>query len=337
MPITVDSATVEGHFTAKSHAITPLFITTANQTTALPYGTQSSIVFTGSTAGQVAQFGNATTYPLGYRYRFTNNASVPVIIEDSSGFNIAYLLPDQIAEVELLDNSTSAGTWGARFVDYEAQGKESFEDFFFNTFGATSNPFGFVSIVVNGGTTTLETTPTDGTYEGKVILATGTTNNNTGRAAADPFNSVNKMILGTARRVFEARVLIPTLSTASISFFPVIGLVDTNAVGLPTNGVFFYYLHSTNGGAWQAHARSASTSSLVNSAVTVVANTWYKLKFIAYPGNVDFFIDGNYIGSAVANIPTAALRPIVHVQKTGGNSNQSRTLHVDYLAWKMGR
>jgi hypothetical protein len=193
---------------------------------------------------------------------------------------------------------------------------------------------------LNGGTVTVETTATGNNYMGRIDVATGTTNNATGHAVLDLFNSVNKIRLRSQRVFFKARVMIPTLSTGAITFTAQVGLQDTNAIGAPANGVYFSYTHGTNSGQWVGTSRASSTSSSVNSAVAVTANQWYLLRaeINAAGTSISFYIDDALIGSVTTNIPvsTTGMRPLFQMDK-GSTSNQSRILAVDFLYLKMFR
>jgi hypothetical protein len=216
---------------------------------------------------------------------------------------------------------------------------EMFDDFLWTTLGSGTNPYSVVSAITNGGAVTVETTATSNDYMGMIVASTGSSSSS-GHAVIDFFNSVNKIRLGLKRIFFEARVEIPTLSTATQTFTVQAGLEDGNAAGLPANGVFFSYTHGTNGGQWVGVCRSGSTSSPTNSTVAVVANTWYVLRaeINAARTVVEYYIDGVLIGTNNAsNIPgtTAGMRPMFQIDKSAGTS--ARTLAADYMYLKMFR
>ena len=216
---------------------------------------------------------------------------------------------------------------------------EMFDDFLWTTLGSGTNPYSVVSAVSGAGASnTVETTATSNDYAGQITASTGT--NAAGRATIDFFNSVNKIRVGAKRIMFEGRVEIPTLSATGQVFTVYVGLLDGNASGIPANGIYFTYTHGTNSGAWVGNCTSGSTNSPINSAVTVVANTWYELRAeINAAGTVvEFYIDGVLIGTNNAsNIPaaTAGMRPAFKIEKSAGGT--ARTLTADYMYLKMFR
>jgi len=227
--------------------------------------------------------------------------------------------------------------------------KYTFDDFNWVTFGAGGNPNDFASIN-NGGAGGIGNTvvaAASGDPSGIILLSTGTTSNNTQTTFLSAFGIVNKIVLGTGATTIEWRVRIPTLSTGAITYEVRAGLQDstTAAVGDPVNGVYFVYSSGINSGQWQGIARSASTSTPANSAITVAANTWYKLRaeINAARTNVDFYVDSGsgytLIGSAASNIPlaTAAIRPLIKINKTGTANATANTVQTDWCWWVQER
>ena len=217
--------------------------------------------------------------------------------------------------------------------------KENFEDFLFTTLGSGTNEYSVVGVTSGtGSSVTIEGAIGATDYCGMGICSTGTTT--TGRATLDFFNSVNKVRLGGLRTIYEWRVEIPTLSIAVQTFSTVIGLTDSTAAGLPTNGVYFYYTHGTNSGQWRCSCTSASTTTSRDSTIAVVAGQFYKLRaeIAADRSAVSFYIDGVKIGEDIIdNIPiaTAGMRFNSKIAKTAGTT--ARTLNCDYLYWKLYR
>jgi len=116
--------------------------------------------------------------------------------------------------------------------------------------------------------------------------------------------------------------------------------MDSNLAGDSANGVFFYYSNTENSGRWRGVTRNASTSTVVDSTVTVAANTWYKLRFVS-SGNgstVIFYVDDVLIGTSSSNIPiTNASRAMAKVEKKAPNSAVSRTVDIDYMGMGIQR
>jgi hypothetical protein len=218
--------------------------------------------------------------------------------------------------------------------------QENFEDFLQSALGAGTT-YSTIAVTANGGTAANEGAAVSNNYAGITVLSTGTTNNATGRGAVGFFNDTNKIALGVYRLFFEQRVRLPVLSTAGVGYQVFIGLMDGSGAGLPVNGIFFYYTHSTNAGNWRCVSRTASTSTNNESTVPVIADQWYKLRaeINAARTSILFFIDNVQVGSAVTtNIPAAAteMRFVYQIEKTS-TSTTSRSLNIDYCWWKFYR
>jgi hypothetical protein len=217
---------------------------------------------------------------------------------------------------------------------------ECFDDCQWTTAGTANNPYDVIATTAAGGSLTPETTPTAANYHGLLSIATGTTNNNTGSAAADYFGGVGKIRLGGQRIFIEKRVRIPTLSTGTVNFLVICGLTDQATAGAPTNGVYFSYNHAVSSGAWLGVTNSAGTITSVTGP-TVVAGNWYTLRaeITAARDSVSFYVNGVLIGSNTANIPasTINLRPVSKINKQTTNTNNSSILQLDYTYWKMFR
>lgn len=219
-------------------------------------------------------------------------------------------------------------------------GHDDFEDFLWSDENAHSSDLGFVGATGAGGSATFETTaPSDNTYAGRYDVATGTTNNATGKAVLHSSGGNNRIMAGGASQTIEWRIRLPTLS-GTPQYNIKVGLQDGNAIGDPANGVYLYYSSTINSGNWRGVTRNASTSTNVDSSIAVVANTWVKLKMqINSAGtSVEFFVDGVSIGSSSSNIPTGnAMRLMASIEKQGTNSATSRTMNLDYLYYRSER
>jgi hypothetical protein len=216
---------------------------------------------------------------------------------------------------------------GPRFSDFDQ------EDFH------QHHIFHFLNVIANGGIVTLDNAaPVDNSYMGRVILDTGITSNSTGRATLDGNSSVSNIKL--ANMSVEWRVRIPTLSNGTTGFQFRAGFMDANTAGDSANGVFFYYSDTENSGRWRVITRNASTSTTVDSTIAVVANTWYKLRWVS-SGNgatVMFYIDDVLIGTSSSNTPvTNATRLMAKIEKKAPNSAVSRTVDIDYLGMGVQR
>lgn len=343
MPNILDSQQVEGLSNVQSVRVLPTIQATANSTLTLALASSSVYIFTGTVAGQILKMGAANTYLAGHFYYVYNNASVSIAIKDNAGTLICNLPANCQAFLIAQDVSTSAGIW-----DFSLDGNasdvfnifEMFDDFLWTTLGSGTNPYSVVSVLTNGGTVTVEVASTSNAYVGRIDIATGVTLNATGHGVLDFFNSVNKLRIASKRTYFEARVMVPVISTAVITYTVQIGLQDGNAFGAPVNGIYFTYTHGTNSGQWVGTCRSASVSTSVNSAAAVAINQWDKLRceINAAGTSVSFYVNSILIGIVTTNIPLSVIgmRPIFQIDK-GSSTATSSTLSADYFHMKMFR
>jgi hypothetical protein len=193
------------------------------------------------------------------------------------------------------------------------------------------------TVTTNSGTSDVDGTisAVGNDYAGIHTLSTGSS------AAARPnvssFNNVNRMKLGGKQVIYEGRVRVEVLSSSTQTHTTYWGLMDGTAAGAPVNGVYFSYTHGTNSGRWVCTTRASSTSTAVNSSITVTANQWYRLKAVinAAGTNVDFYIDDTLVGSSTTNIPTAAQRFVFKMEKSAGTT--AARSNLDYVAFRMVR
>ncbi len=219
---------------------------------------------------------------------------------------------------------------------------QCFEDFLFDALGANNNPLSFVGVGSGGGGVggTLESAaPVDNSYSGLITLTTGTSNNNNSKASLNSSNSDNRIKAGGGIQSIEWRIRLPNLS-GSPEYNVKVGLQDGVVAGDPANGIYLQYSDTINSGNWRGVTRNSSTSTNVNSSITVAANTWYKLKFIVNTaGNeVQFFVNDVYIGSSTTNIPTGnGMRIVASIEKSGTASATARTMHLDWTLYRIDR
>lgn len=223
--------------------------------------------------------------------------------------------------------------------------RDVFDDFLWGAVSA-DGPTSITSTVKNGGIAAHESSaPTDNSYIGKLDLSTGTSSNATGKAiywSSGNGNIGSYRVKGGGYITLEWRVRIPTLSVTSVSFNAKIGLQDGNngTLGDPANGIYFHYSETINSGKWRAVTRNASTGSTLDSSITVVASTWYKLSIqVNNAGtNAEFFIDGVSIGNLTTNIPTTnPVSLLASIEKQGSSSSTSRSLNLDWVYLRTSR
>jgi len=339
----VDSITSEGLLWTHSWGTDANVVATTAGTLALTASSETTLILTGTTPGQIVQMPSATTIAVGQRYDIHNNSSQTITINDGNSALLLVLTPQARALCTLQASGTTAGTWSILSAADNLTTTTIhtiFEEFFFESL-TDLDVFHFLDFTNAGGTSVLETTePTDNTYIGKVICTTGTTVNNTGIGGFESSTGANRIKAGGADLVLEFRIRLPALS-GTPQYNVKLGLLNSNTIGTPTNGIYFTYSSTINSGQWEGVSRNASTSSVVDSAIAVVANTWYKLRItVNLAGTlVTFYVNDVSIGSySGANIPTTnACRIMFRIEKQGSNSGTSRSLEVDQVYYRVER
>ena len=119
----------------------------------------------------------------------------------------------------------------------------------------------------------------------------------------------NTILLGQGRAGFACRISQRVLSDATNSYSERFGFIDS-VTGESTDGAFFRYTHSVNGGRFQAVTRSNSVETAVDTGITVAGVTSYKLEVVVNAGgsSAEFFVNGASVATITTNIPTAAGR-----------------------------
>lgn len=164
--------------------------------------------------------------------------------------------------------------------------------------------------------------PGEDKHPGIVQIATSTTVNDFGGIS---FNvGAVGIILPAQVDYFVAVVRIPTITSMVVR----VGLANSAAALLPTNGMYFEYVAATST-FWRSVSMASGSPSAGNTTVTVTANNWYQLKFVRNAnGTWTSSINGvDHLVHSTA-IPTAALQPVVIV---GNTTAAVRSAQLDYF------
>jgi len=195
---------------------------------------------------------DATTLTKGWKYEIINRSSVPVSILYSDLTTLYQIAAAGYAVVTLEDNSTNDGTWiviASNLADIDLSNpdftgvKDGFEDFMFDAYagnGGNDNQYAFTAIPDNGSSGidgAVEAAGND--YEGIHIL--DSLASAVSRPRVESFNQVNRIKLGAQPESYEIRARVETLADISQKFTARYGLMDTNSIGLPANGIIFSY------------------------------------------------------------------------------------------------
>jgi hypothetical protein len=346
MANTTDSQIVEGLSEIKSYRTPPNVSATSASTLTLTSSSELLTIFTGTTSGQIVKLTDATTITAGHRYEFHNNSTQDVTVQDNASTTLVIITATQRVLAILQVAGTAAGTWS--IVEQEqTAGRTSgsttsfFNDLLYDDFHAHSL---MQDLALNGGTAVLSTTSANNLECGVVTVGTGTTNNATGKGAC---YAMSANIIKAGAQTVEWRVLIPVLSVTPINatnprYNVKCGTQDNLIAGDPANGIYFQYSDNINSGRWVGIARNSSTSSTVNSTITVAINTWYLLKYIVNSAgtSVSFYVNDILIGTySGANIPsTNGSKIMASIEKTTGvNATVSRTMQLDWYSYSVTR
>lgn len=193
----------------------------------------------------------------------------------------------------------------------------------------TTTAFGLASNVSGTGAANSSVATPAGRI-GIVSAATGTTA--TGRAGFITGVSAIRLGQGLCRCAIGARI--PTASDGTNTFSVRFGFIDSGSAE-STDGVFFRYSHSVNGGNWQCVTRNNSSETAINTSLT--PTTWrdFRIEIAEDGSSAEFFSGGTSLGTISTNIPIASGRETgfgAVITKSLGTA--SRTLELDYpMAW----
>lgn len=173
-------------------------------------------------------------------------------------------------------------------------------------------------------------------HPGVVTSTTGTTTSGYAQIFGNDASNPNKaMTVTKGYTEFNAMVYFDNLSDGTDTYTFKTGLVNaySSSTG-QTEEVVIGYSSGINSGKWFLRTQAASTTTDVDSGVTVVADTWYHIKWVCYDGDkVHFWINGTYGGESTTNISTATMGPIHSIWKTAGTT--ARTVDTDYWGFKV--
>ena len=227
------------------------------------------------------------------------------------------------------DTVTIAASGGGSSFDPTTT-SEAFDDFLNNADADEAGALGWA--VTNTGTGTPPDTITGvANHPGIIQLGTGATGTtrsciHLGLNGIPPVLTLGGIVFTTSVRVG---------AVTGFSRF-VGGLGDVvNASGDQTNGVYFAFDIAAGETTWKLITASAGTRTRRDTTITVVAGTWYCLKFTINSAgtSIQASVDGVDLGAAVTtNIPTVALNWLYKGDGVGAGVNTD--LDIDYFHYK---
>ena len=129
------------------------------------------------------------------------------------------------------------------------------------------------------------------------------------------------------------RAALETLSDGTETYKVRIGFLDSVSSATPTDGAYFRYTHSANGGRWEAVTVSNSTETAEDTGIAADVTTYHIFKVFVNSDatQVDFYIDGVKTNDITTNIINSSARltgKVLTIEKTAGST--ARTLYCDY-------
>lgn len=206
---------------------------------------------------------------------------------------------------------------------------------------------GALSVIVSGTGASGQsgTYGIDGSERAKGVLQIDTGTTFTGRAAAcsGSGTAATSPLFCDANEMCRMGMrLAPEVLSTSLETFTVLvgfGTLGLSAAGLPTNGVFFRYTDSLNGGEWEFLSRvDGATADAVDTNVLATAS--YQIFSIEFDStSARGYIDGTLVATIpIANCPTGSARPFgfgAKIEKSVGTSQ--RNLSLDWYYFHMLR
>jgi hypothetical protein len=192
-------------------------------------------------------------------------------------------------------------------------------------------------------------TPDTGGRPGQIQLSTGTTSGTTGSGSIWLSEDQESMIVGGGEEIEFATNLnaLATSGTADYDFRAGLCDVSDNTFATCREGLFFEYDRdsSTN---WRAvTANGGTTSATVSSTSGCVANGttnavavatgWTRFKIVVNTAanQVDYYVNGSFIGCITTNIPTSnTTQPCFLIIKDASGGGTNYTVRIDYFQYR---
>lgn len=267
-------------------------------------------------------------------FQIQSSTNAKLFVADSTNLRLYVGDPAGSASpvVLVLSNKTTAGDPApvngsmyfnaalGKFRCYQNEWRDCIGDDIINTYRYT-NEFGNTITNTTGADNTLLSSFTgtgagspngggDVQHPGIAGLNTGTTaTGQAGYMSGNPSGSTTLRLGNNVAWTFRSAVRVNTVSTGTDTHAVRVGFLDS-ATGEPTDGCFFRYTDSVNGGNWQGVCRDNNVESVCDTGVAVTAMTWRTMQIgVAADASVaNFVISGVQRCTINTNIPTASTR-----------------------------
>lgn len=122
------------------------------------------------------------------------------------------------------------------------------------------------------------------------------------------------------------------LSSFGQEYRNMFGCIDV-ATGVPVYGVWFEYDRVTAGHFWRICARNGGATTKTTTSAAVVNATPYRLRFeVTNSSNVNFYVNGTFVGSVTTNIPSVGNLGASMFRISGTNNLFT---DIDYVAYQV--
>lgn len=133
---------------------------------------------------------------------------------------------------------------------------------------------------------------------------------------------------------YRGRGQLGVLSDGANTIVTRLGFIDSS-LAESTNGAFFRYVHSANGGRWQAVTRAGGVETMADTGVTAAALTTklFEIEVDASVPQAVFKIDGAVVATITTDIPSSAAKSTgagFYVQRTLGSVLVPTAVQWDY-------
>lgn len=197
---------------------------------------------------------------------------------------------------------------------------------------AASTGGGAGQLLTNDATTLLNTTENPmGLLE--FILGTGTT----ARLSVYP---AGQAVTGAHTLDFGVRACMSSgLSDGTNTFTTYLGWADNPGAGDMTDGAYFRYTHSVNGGRWEAVVAKAGVRVAADTTIAPVNQVFQSFKIVINQAGTQalFYIDGTLTNTVSSGLPGAGdfFGWVTKIEKSAGGT--SRSLLLDWVYYKITR
>lgn len=144
---------------------------------------------------------------------------------------------------------------------------------------------------------------------------------------------------GSATIEFGSRIGLSVLSDGTNTYTKYIGFIDVNGAGDMSNGFYFRYTHSVNGGRWEAVVANAGVRTAADTTVSPTATQFQTFRIVVNSAGTQaqFFIDGTLRNTVSSGLPaTSALFYYgAKIEKSAGTTSATST--IDWLYFKSTR